>query len=111
VIAAGLGSIGFSTNRWWLLACVCVYMIGDTTILYGSQLIIADFATERTRASYFGLYAGSWAVGGGVGNFLGAYLTTQPLTPTAWLVFGVVGIAGSALFSAVFLTRRANAEA
>ncbi|HET9167931.1 MAG TPA: MFS transporter [Actinospica sp.] len=106
-VAVGLGSIGFSTNRWWLLACVCGYMFGETAVLYASQLIIAGFAGARTRASYFGLYAGSWAVGGGVGNFLGAYLTTQPLTATAWLVFGAVGIAGSAAFSAVFLTRRA----
>jgi MFS family permease len=111
VVAAGLGSIGFSTNKWWLLGCVCFYMFGETAVLYGSQLIIAGFADARTRASYFGIYAGSWAVGGGVGNFLGAYLTTQPLTATAWLVFGAVGIVGSATFSAVFLTGRAQAKA
>ena len=61
---------------------------------------------EVAKLSYFGLYAGSWAVGGGVGNFVGAYLTTQPLTATAWLVFGAVGVLGSAAFSAVFLTGR-----
>ncbi len=81
-------------------------MLGETMVLFSSQMILASFADEGTRASYFGIYAGSWAVGGTIGNYVGVYATAQPLTSGAWLLFGGVGLAATAVFMIVF--RRAK---
>lgn len=102
VVASGLGLVALSQSKWWLLACVVVYMLGETMVLFSSQMILASFADEGTRASYFGRYAGSWAVGGTIGNYVGVYATAQPLTSGAWLLFGGVGLAATAVFMIVF---------
>ncbi|MGO4429872.1 MFS transporter, partial [Streptomyces sp. MCAF7] len=73
-VAIGFGSVPFSESPWWLLGCVAVYTVGETVILFSTQLILASFAHGSTRASYFGVYAASWALGGSVGNYVGSGL-------------------------------------
>ncbi|MFC4029975.1 MFS transporter [Streptomyces polygonati] len=105
MVAVGFGSATFSRSPWWLLGCIVVYTVGETAILFSTQLILASFAEGSTRASYFGIYAGSWALGGTFGNFFGSRVAADPLSNTPWLVFGAVGLAAAAV-SALTFTRR-----
>ncbi|MEV4656462.1 MFS transporter [Micromonospora sp. NPDC049301] len=91
-IAASMGMIAINPSPWWLLTCVVIFTVGETMILFSTRLILASFTGERTRASYFGLYAGSWALGGAAGNFVGARVAVDPLSPGPWLVFGATGL-------------------
>ncbi|QEU91316.1 MFS transporter [Streptomyces kanamyceticus] len=105
LVAVGFGSVSFGESPWWLLACVAVYSVGETVILFSSQLILASFAGGSTRASFFGIYAGSWALGGSVGNYAGSRLAADPLSHTPWLLFGAVGLV-AALVAALTFSRR-----
>lgn len=102
MVAVGFGSAMFSRSPWWLLGCIVVYTLGETAILFSTQLILASFAHGSTRASYFGIYAGSWALGGTFGNFFGSRLASDPLSSTPWLVFGGVGLAAAAVSALTF---------
>jgi len=78
---------------WWLLACVAAYTVAESTILVGGDLLVAAYAGRGTAATFFGLYATSWAVGGTIGNYVGSWATA---TPAGWGVFGLIGLAGLA---------------
>ncbi|MFJ2773179.1 MFS transporter [Streptomyces sp. NPDC087300] len=105
LVAVGFGSVAFGRSPWWLLACVALYSVGETVILFSSQLILASFAGGSTRASFFGIYAGSWALGGSVGNYAGSRLAADPLSHTPWLLFGAVGLV-AAVVAALTFSRR-----
>ncbi|MGW2227772.1 MFS transporter [Streptomyces formicae] len=105
LVAVGFGSVSLSQSPWWLLACVALYSVGETVILFSSQLILASFAGGSTRASFFGIYAGSWALGGSVGNYAGSRLAADPLSHTPWLLFGAVGLV-AAVVAALTFSRR-----
>ncbi|MFI0723591.1 MFS transporter [Streptomyces sp. NPDC021224] len=109
MVALGFGSAMFSRSPWWLLGCVVVYTVGETAILFSTQLILASFAHGSTRASYFGIYAGSWALGGTFGNFFGSRVASDPLSSTPWLVFGGVGLAAAAVSALTFTRQPARA--
>jgi MFS family permease len=79
---------------WWLLACVAVYTVAESTILVGGDLLVAAYAGRGTAATFFGLYATSWAVGGTIGNYVGTWTMSALAGWRPWAVFGLIGLAG-----------------
>lgn len=76
----------------WVLFCVVLFTVGETYILPGSDMAIAELATQEDSGAYYGMFTLSWAVGGTIGNYLGAYLMENGGTFYPWMIFGAISI-------------------
>jgi MFS family permease len=95
VTGAGMALVAVVPSAWWTLGCVAVYTVGETLLLPGADLAVAAFASERAAATFFGIFALSWAVGGTVGNYLGSWLSASAGPTAPWLVYGAIAAAGA----------------
>lgn len=81
----------------WILFCVVLFTVGETYILPGSDLAIAELVTKEDSGAYYGMSTLSWAVGGTIGNYIGAYLMENGGTFVPWMIYGAISIVGCLL--------------
>jgi predicted MFS family arabinose efflux permease len=94
-VAAGFGLIAALSSIWWLTLCMAIYTVGESVMFPCADLKIASFVTERTSATFFGVYIVTWAVGGTAGNYAGSWLVVAGGRFLPWIVYGLVGLAGA----------------
>jgi MFS family permease len=102
-VLAGLGCLVLSfalvpvvQTYQWFITCILLFTVAETLVLVGSDLFIARFTSKRTVATFYGLYTTAWAVGGTIGNYLGAWFTSTHGQPSDWLAFAAIGTAAFA---------------
>lgn len=95
VTAVGMALVAAVPTIWWTLACVALYTVGETLLLPGADLAVSAYASERAAATFFGIFALSWAVGGTVGNYLGSWLAASGGSTTPWLLYGAIAGLGA----------------
>lgn len=101
----GFGLVPVFQVSWWLLVCVAVYTLGESLILPSSDIMVAGYTDEQTAATFFGLFSGSWALGGVAGNYLGSWLSLSASGPLPWLLyasFGLLGAVGMLLYHRLY---------
>lgn len=81
----------------WLLFCMLLFTLGETMVLPGSDLAIAECTEGEDAGAYFGMYKLSWAAGGTVGNYAGAWLMNQGGEVWPWMVYGAAGFCACVL--------------
>jgi MFS family permease len=94
VLAVSFAAVPLVPAYWWLLVCVCLYTVAESVVLVGADLLVAGYATRETTATFFGLSATSWAVGGTAGNYLGSWAMAALDGWHPWALFSLVGLAG-----------------
>ncbi len=94
----------------WLLACVVVYTLGETLVFPASDMAVAAYSESAPAdaGAFFGLFSLSWALGGTVGNYLGAWLMARGGPVWPWLIYG--GIAALGILALSVVDRRGTAS-
>lgn len=96
ISAIGLLGISFVGGYAWLLVCVAIYSFGRLIAEPVSAVIVANYATDSTMASYFGFGALAMGVGGVFGNLLGGWLFDYSIAignpALCWWFFGFIGL-------------------
>ncbi|HEX2051148.1 MAG TPA: MFS transporter [Actinomycetota bacterium] len=78
----------------WLIFCIAVYTLGESIMLPCSDMKVADYTTEQTSATYFGVFILTYAIGGSAGNYLGNWLIGRD-DAVPWLVYGAIAGLGA----------------
>lgn len=73
---------------------VAFYTLAETVILASSDAEIARIAPPGREATFFGASHISWIIGGGIGNFLGAELSSGKDFTTLWWLLALIAAAG-----------------
>lgn len=98
-LVAGLGMflVSFANSFAFLLVCVVLYALGRLVVEPMVAVLVSDYATESTMASYFGFSSLAMGFGGVFGSFLGGFLYDLGLqtgiTGLCWWFFGFLGVA------------------
>lgn len=104
-VGVGFAIVPMIGDIAWLNFCIGVYTLGESLILPCSDMKVADYTTEQTSATYFGVFILTYAIGGSVGNYLGNWLIGRDdLVP--WLVYGAIAAAGAVAMHAFGLWER-----
>jgi DHA1 family multidrug resistance protein-like MFS transporter len=96
LLGLGLACVPLARNMSGLLGCVALYSLGALLVTPTSRSLTARIAPPAELGAYFGASALAVAIGGGLGNFAGGWLSDLaasmglPLLP--WLTFGLVGL-------------------
>ncbi len=97
-LVAGLGMflVSFADSFAFLLVCVVLYALGRLVVEPMISVLVSNYATESTMASYFGFSSLAMGFGGVFGSFLGGYLydvgLQTGLTSLCWWFFGLLGV-------------------
>lgn len=107
VLAAGIGFaiVPLWPSLIWLLGCVFVYTLGETLFLPASDIAVAEMSPRGQSGAFFGAFSLSWAIGGILGSYLGAWLMEQGGSLWPWLTYGGIGLMAFLLMAP--LTQRA----
>ncbi|QBD81488.1 MFS transporter [Ktedonosporobacter rubrisoli] len=101
MLCTGLGFalIQFFHTGFWLLCCVGIYTLGETLVLPGSDMVVADISTssQENAGAFFGMFSLSWALGGAIGNYLGTALIESGDPAWSWTLYGLIGLVGCIL--------------
>ncbi|MBL0389290.1 MFS transporter [Tumebacillus sp. ITR2] len=89
----------------WLILCILVYTMGETLALPASDLVVSEFGAAENTGAYFGMFEISTAVGGTIGNYLGAYLMKLDNVVLPWVCYGVIGLA---MFAILYVLDRSK---
>ncbi|WP_338753084.1 MFS transporter [Bacillus sp. FJAT-52991] len=101
-IGAGLGSIYFSTNFYWLLGSGAIFIIGEMLILPTMDATVSRLGTAKLIGVFFGITNFVSGVGEGIGKFAGGQLLRLGTTSSIpWLTFAIAGVVISSLLVAL----------
>lgn len=104
--ALGFALIPFFPTFIWLLFCVILYTLGETLVLPGSDMAIAQFSSREHSGAFYGIFSLAWACGGTIGNYLGPWLMAQNSRVLPWFTYGAIGAAACLLL--LLWTTRVN---
>lgn len=82
----------------YFFVLVVVFTIGETLVLPTSDMAISEISPSGLQSTYFGASAIAWAIGGGIGNYLGAFLADIAYGYIGWVVFSAISVCGLTLF-------------
>ena len=111
-LIAGLGMflVAFADSFTFLLFCVVLYALGRLVVEPMVSVLVSDYASEATLASYFGFSSLAMGFGGVFGSFLGGFLYDLGqqigLPGLCWWFFGILGVA--VMVGVLFFNRRDN---
>jgi MFS transporter, DHA1 family, multidrug resistance protein len=95
VAGIGLFLISFAGSFVYLLFCVVLYSLGRLVVEPMIAVLVSDYATESTMASYFGFSSVAMGFGGVFGSLLGGVLydigQQNNLNGLCWWFFGLLG--------------------
>jgi len=98
IMGTAIAMIPFVPSIYWLLCCVCLYTLGETMVLPAGEMAVAQFSTNKPAGLFFGMFQTSWAIGGSIGNYFGAWLSKYHNVVWPWLIYFVIGIFAFVLF-------------
>ncbi|WP_349409940.1 MFS transporter [Pseudalkalibacillus sp. SCS-8] len=102
IMALSFFLIPLEPSLGWLILCVIIFTIGETFVLPGADIAIAEFSMYQDTGAFFGVFSLSYAIGGTIGNYLGTWLMEIPnLSSLPWLIYGMIGLIGFLLFGAL----------
>lgn len=109
VAGVGMFLVSFAGSFIFLLFCVVLYALGRLVVEPMIAVLVSDYATEATLASYFGFSSLAMGFGGVFGSFLGGFLydlgLQNNLPGLCWWFFGCLGV-GVMVGVAVFQRRQ-----
>lgn len=102
VLAIGLGllMVGLATDLTGILLAAGVFSVGAVMARPGQETVLADLVSPSARGTYFGISASVFAIGGGLGNYLGGVIYDvggDGTSPLPWIVFSCIALATAAL--------------
>ena len=96
VAGVGMFLVSFAGSFVFLLFCVVLYALGRLVVEPMIAVLVSDYATESTLASYFGFSSLAMGFGGVFGSFLGGFLydlgRQNNLPGLCWWFFGMLGV-------------------
>lgn len=98
IMGGGLLGVALAPSLLWLIVCVLLFTTGETFVLPGADIAIAEYSSYKDTGAFYGVFGISYAIGGSVGNFLGTWLMDKygdTLVP--WFVYGLIGLIGFTL--------------
>lgn len=102
VIGVGLGLllVALATDLTGILLAAGVFSIGAVMARPGQETVLANLVSPAARGTYFGISASVFAIGGGLGNFLGGAIYDAGGAASSsipWVVFGAITFATAIL--------------
>jgi predicted MFS family arabinose efflux permease len=89
-----------SETQWWFLIFVACYTLVESILIPAIETMIAALADDGSQATFFGVGALAWAIGGTAGNYVGSWLILETTPTTTWLTFAGVALLGFVLAAA-----------
>jgi len=99
-------AVPLSGTLWWFLVFVAFYTLIESIFIPAIETIIASLADDGSQATFFGIAALAWAVGGTAGNYVGSWLILECTPTVTWITFAGVALLGfllAALFARLHL--------
>lgn len=100
ILGIGLMMIGLVSNLAGVLFAAAIFSIGAVMARPGQESVLASLASPSSRGTYFGISSSVFAIGGGLGNFLGGVIYDRGSSGAAalpWIVFGCIAFVTSLL--------------
>jgi MFS transporter, DHA1 family, multidrug resistance protein len=94
-------AVPLSEGLWWFLAAVAVYTLIESILIPATETMIATLADNGSQATFFGVAALAWFIGGSAGNYVGSWLILESTPTITWLTFAGVALLGF-LLAAIF---------
>lgn len=95
IMAAGLGSVMFSSTFYHLIVSAVIFTVGEMLIMPTVDSIVSELAKPQLLGSYFGIAALVWGLGEAVGNMGGGRLmdfaARKAVPSLPWIVFFLFG--------------------
>jgi MFS family permease len=95
---------------WWFLVFVALYTLIESILIPAIETMIAALADNGSQATFFGIAALAWAIGGTIGNYVGSWLVLDSTPTVTWLTFAGVALLGF-LLAAIFARLQPAASA
>jgi MFS family permease len=108
IMGTAIAMVPFIPSIYWMLFCICLYTLGETMVLPAGEMAVAQFSTNRPAGLFFGMFQTSWALGGTIGNYFGAWLNKFHYAVWPWLIYLVIGVFAFMLFH--FIQKRMETE-
>jgi MFS family permease len=89
--------VPLSETLWWFLCFVAIYTLIESVLIPATETMIATLADNGSQATFFGVAALAWAIGGTAGNYIGGWLILESTPTVTWLVFSGVALVGFVL--------------
>lgn len=108
IMGIAIGIIPLIPSIYWMLFCVFLYTLGETLALPGAEMTVAQFSANKPAGLFFGMFQACWAIGGSLGNYLGAWLNKYNDIPWSWFIFLAIGVLTSILFNMIHQRMKRN---
>lgn len=92
--------VPLSATLWWFLVCVALYTLIESILIPAMETMIAALADDGSQATFFGIAALAWAIGGTAANYVGSWLILETTPATTWMTFAGVALLGLLLAAA-----------
>lgn len=99
-VGCGLLLVALATDLTSILIAAGVFSIGAVMARPGQETVLANLVNPAARGTYFGISASVFAIGGGLGNYLGGTIYDfggSATSPIPWIVFGAIAFATAIL--------------
>lgn len=95
IMGVGLLCVPLIPSIIWLVFCVLLFTTGETFVLPGADIAIAEFSSYEDTGAFYGMFGISYAIGGSAGNYLGTWLMASfGGTSLPWLIYAGIGSIG-----------------
>jgi MFS family permease len=94
-----------SATLWSFLVFVALYTLIESILIPAIETMIATLADDGSQATFFGIAALAWAIGGTIGNYVGSWLVLESTPTVTWLTLAGVALLGL-LLASVFARMR-----
>ncbi|MBP0725297.1 MFS transporter [Bacillus sp. RG28] len=101
IMGFAIAMIPIIPSIYWVLCCVCLYTLGETMVLPAGEMAVAQFSTNKPAGLFFGMFQTSWALGGSIGNYFGAWLSKFHYAVWPWLIYFVIGVIAFVIFHSI----------
>ncbi|EJQ38340.1 MULTISPECIES: MDR family MFS transporter [Bacillus cereus group] len=110
IMGVAIGMIPLVPSIYWMLFCVFLYTLGETLTLPGAEMTVAQFSANKPAGLFFGMFQACWALGGSLGNYLGAWLNKFNHVSWSWLIYLAIGVLASILFNMIHRSMNKKSE-
>ncbi|WP_318582110.1 MFS transporter [Bacillus paranthracis] len=110
IMGIAIGMIPLVPSIYWMLFCVFLYTLGETLTLPGAEMTVAQFSANKPAGLFFGMFQACWALGGSLGNYLGAWLNKFNHVSWSWLIYLAIGVLASLLFNMIHRSMNKKSE-
>lgn len=108
IMGISLSLIGTTSIIYLSLVWVLLFTLGETLILPSSDVAVSGYSDGQNSGIYFGMFDISWAIGGTIGNYLGAWLVEQEFALNPWSIYIAIGLCGYILLGVLVKDKSAE---